>query len=338
MMAKKKSAKSKISASLETTSNNQNGEDNNTQPRNYFKELFDALTPDNDIKDNSKEIIHACVEETLNNTVRESKIDYNIIIQYDSGILIRNDADKIYASVKKTKNDKNILLILYSSGGDVSSAYLIGKLCQEYKKDKFVAVVPRHAKSAVTLICCGANEIHMGSLSELGPIDPQINKMPALGLKDAVRQIAELSEELPKSSGMLAEYLHKSVEPIHIGYYNRVVESAAQYAERLLNSRGITSGKSSKIIANHLVYTYKDHAFVIDKNEAMDIFGSEVIKTGTSEYILGDTIYSLLSRINYMCDYFNKGFYYIGNSEDAVGIYDRNKSNIRKNICRLSKK
>lgn len=327
-VAKKKTTK-KIknnkndNSSAVASDNKCNDANNNVPSRDYFKELLNALTPDNDIKDNSKEIIHAWVEDTKSETAKTLRRDYNIIIQYDSSTMLRTDADKIYSAVKKTESDKNILLILYSSGGDVSSAYLISKLCREYTSKKLVAVIPRQAKSAATLICCGADEIHMGSLSELGPIDPQINNMPALGLKNAVQQIAELSEEFPKSSQMFAEYLHKSVQPIHIGYYNRVVESAAQYAERLLNSRKVTSEKASKDIANHLVYTYKDHGFVIDKNEAANIFGHEVIKTETPEYMLGDVIYSRLSYIEFICDYFKKGFYYIGNSKDAVGFFNK---------------
>jgi len=47
----------------------------------------------------------------------------------------------------------------------------------------------------------------MGSLSELGPIDPQINELPALGLKNSVDHIAELVRKYPASSEMFAKYL-----------------------------------------------------------------------------------------------------------------------------------
>ena len=80
--------------------------------------------------------------------------------------MIKSDADFIYSAAANFKEKKPILLILYSSGGQIGSAYLIGKLCQEYAQGKFMVVVPRQAKSAATLLCCAANEIHMGSLSE----------------------------------------------------------------------------------------------------------------------------------------------------------------------------
>ena len=43
-----------------------------------------------------------------------------------------------------------------------------------------------------------------------------------------------------------------------------------------------------KKIANDLVYSYKDHGFVIDKTEAIRIFGEEIINTNTQEYDLGN--------------------------------------------------
>ncbi len=60
--------------------------------------------------------------------------------------------------------------------------------------------VPRRAKSAATLISLG-DEIHMGELSELGPIDPQVGKprLPVLSLRSsALECIATLCKNIPK--------------------------------------------------------------------------------------------------------------------------------------------
>jgi membrane-bound ClpP family serine protease len=114
---------------------------------------------------------------------------------------------------------------------------LISKLCRESAVGKFIVVVPRRAKSAATLICCGADEIHMGQMSELGPIDPQIDYLPALGLKNAIQHLAELASQYPTASEMFAKYLSESLNLEHLGYYERVVKSAVQYAERLLRKR-----------------------------------------------------------------------------------------------------
>src|SRR5258708_1953989 len=112
--------------------------------------------------------------------------------------MARPDADKIYKVISKFSDKREIGLIITSGGGQIEPAYLISKLCRESTPGKFVAVVPRRAKSGATLVCCGADEIHMGQMSELGPIDPQFDDLPALGLKHAVQHVAELASQFPK--------------------------------------------------------------------------------------------------------------------------------------------
>lgn len=238
--------------------------------------------------------------------------DYNLVFLFDDSNMVKSDADKIYKAVTKFKNDKPLLLILFSRGGAAGSAYLIGKLCREYCNGNFSISVPRYAKSAATLICCGANEIHMGSLSELGPIDPQINGMPALGLKNAIDHIAQLVKENPSSSEMFAKYLHLSVEPISLGYNERVAESAMQYAEKLLLTHNTNLPKPAKNIATDLVYKYKDHGFVIDKTEAELIFGADIIKKNTTEYEIGNFVYNTLDFVKAIANSLGYNFYYIG--------------------------
>lgn len=241
--------------------------------------------------------------------------NYNLLVLFDEGAMIKQDADHIYSSATRFKEKKPILLTLYSSGGAIGSAYLIGKLCREYSNGKFVVVVPREAKSAATLLCCAADEIHMGSLSELGPIDPQIDELPALGLKSAVEHIADLVKQYPHASDMFAKYLHLSVEPINLGYYERVAESATQYAERLLKTHLVKLDQDLRKTAYDLVYSYKDHGFVIDKSEARTIFGDNVVKTGTEEYNLGNSIYDVMKLIKVAANFVGHNFYFIGSCD-----------------------
>lgn len=232
--------------------------------------------------------------------------NYNILIYYDDRLMLRSDADKIYRAITGFQSQLPILLVMYSGGGDIDAGYLIGKVCREYANPTFVAVVPRQAKSAATLACCAADEIHMGSLSDLGPIDPQFEGFPALGLKYSVEHLAELVGRYPAASEMFADYLHRSLKVIDLGYYERVAESAVQYAERLLDTHVGNLQKASRTIAQHLVYFYKDHGFVIDKDEAASIFGGAVVKANTPEYKLGNEIYDafrLFARISAMCGY-----------------------------------
>lgn len=66
-----------------------------------------------------------------------------------------------------------LTLILHSPGGDGQVVEKFVSLCRTQCK-RFRIVIPNEAKSAATLIALGADEIVMGSASELGPIDAQI--------------------------------------------------------------------------------------------------------------------------------------------------------------------
>ena len=188
---------------------------------------------------------------------------YDFVFLYDdSSQISRFTSNKIYSAVTDDSHDsrKPLFLLLHTGGGKVEPAYLISKCCRK-TAPKFVAAVPRFAKSAGTLIALGADEIHMGIISELGPIDPQIGDYPALGLGSAVEHIAKLCTKHPQAVEMLAKYLASNLNLHHLGYFERVSESAVQYAERLLIGRHLPPSQTPKIVADRFVYGYQGSRF-----------------------------------------------------------------------------
>jgi hypothetical protein len=314
----------------ESSSNVKIEENENITPKkittsNIISSIFEAYSDKSN--DQQKAECNAIISKYLTQVASEFRcfIDYNIICLYDDGTLVKSDADRIYSAVTKYKEKKPLLMMLFSNGGSAGSAYLIGQLCREYSDNNFIVTVPRMAKSAATLICCAANEIHMGSLSELGPIDPQINELPALGLKNSVDHIAELVKKYPAASDMFAKYLNLSLELINLGYYERVAESAMQYAEKLLLTHSESMPRPAKEIAYELVYKYKDHGFVIDKSEAEEIFGEKIIKKNTEVYELGNSLYRTFDLIRTISGFANYNFYFIG-SLDSNGVFTKRQN------------
>ena len=283
-----------------------------TTPADLFKALVKALS--SDAPDDAARERDACIRSYLREQIAKHSVanTYNVLILFDERRMVKSDADHIYSAAAQFDESKPILLVLRSNGGSIGSAYLIGKLCREYAKDKLAITVPRAAKSAATLLCCAADEIHMGSLSELGPIDPQIEELPALGLKSSIEHIADLAKSHPHSADMFAKYLHLSLKPAHLGYYERVAESATQYAERLLRAHEASLGNAPDKIARDLVYSYKDHGFVIDQAEATEIFGDSVVKVKTPEYDLGNSVYEAMRLVLRISDVLDHHFYFIG--------------------------
>ena len=99
-------------------------------------------------------------------------------------------------------------LIVQSSGGDIHAAYLIMSTLRERMnkgRGELIACVPSRAQSAATLLCLGADQILLGELGALGPLDAQIrigvtdagtpNYISALHLLKALSRLQEFSLE-----------------------------------------------------------------------------------------------------------------------------------------------
>lgn len=254
------------------------------------------------VRNNREPEIRSRFKEELRKKI-EANIDtskYNVLFLYnEEGSITDYDLNKIHQSLLNlSEKEKDLLLIIHSRGGSVEPAYLISKTCKEKaNKNKFVVVIPRKAKSAATLLSLGADEIHMGSISQLGPIDPQINGRPVLGLGNAIEHLAKISEKYPDSSNMFAKYLGYDLDLQKLGYFERISESAAQYAERLLEGKNLPEKQSPRKIARRFTFNYKDHGFVIDKQEAKKYLGDH-IKTATPELEFGEDMFEWLDNFN----------------------------------------
>ena len=288
--------------------------------------IGEALRLFRDWKENSiserkvKTVIRAQMESIAKSCEMQ---DYLILGLFDNERSIGDyHADRIYQGASLVKENQSIYLLLNSMGGGVEPAYLIGKTCQRLiKTGKFVVGVPRRAKSAATLICLGADEIHMGMMSELGPVDPQINNRSVLGLSNAISRIAQINAEHPKTSEMFARYLSREINLIDVGHFERIAESAKQYAERLLSNRKakVEVPKPPKVLADFLVNHYKDHSFVIDIDEAKELFGSGIVKMNMNEYNFANKVYALLSRLSVWAGFIMKqDIRFVGDMESGI--------------------
>lgn len=113
------------------------------------------------------------------------------IIAYYSGWLTKpnaqnadiNDTDiqGFMNSLNGMDFHKGLDLILHTPGGSPTASESI----VNYLRSKFNdirVIIPHLAMSAGTMISCSANEIVMGLHSSLGPVDPQLNGVPAYNI------------------------------------------------------------------------------------------------------------------------------------------------------------
>ena len=93
-------------------------------------------------------------------------------------------AQTIIAAIKETPDDMPIDLVIHTPGGLVLAAMQIARAVEAHKA-KVTVYVPVYAMSGGTLIALAADEIVLGEFSVLGPIDPQIARLPAASIVKA---------------------------------------------------------------------------------------------------------------------------------------------------------
>lgn len=291
------------------------------KPKPYSEKLFDALQAKSE--DDLKAVIVGRIHELI---ASHNVGAYNVVIFFDDERSISDfHADRIYNDVSRVEPARDILLLVQSRGGRVEPAYLISRTCKKISPNKFVVAVPRRAKSAATLLSLGADELHLGMMSQLGPIDPQVGDLPALGLANGLSKITALVCDYPKSSEMWAKYLSENLSLRHLGYFERISESAAQYAERLLRGKQLPDGTTGEQLANHFVNHYKDHSFLIDVDEALALLGPEVVKTGTPEYDFANQVYKDFAFAELLAGIFiKKNLTFVGDlTPGSISLHDK---------------
>lgn len=281
------------------------------------------------LNDGDDAAFRTAVHQRLKRIIEKYDLNnYAILILFDEDDSITSfHSDALYAAGTAYRDSgKDILLVLHSRGGSIEPAYLVSKTLRRIAGEKFSVAVPRRAKSAATLIALGADEIHMGMLSELGPIDPQIGGLPALALSNALDLVAELATRFPGSTDVLTKYLIDQAPIRVLGYFQRVSESAEQYAQRLLAGKTLAPEMTPESIAKRLVHHYKDHSFVIDFEETIDLLGPDIVKTDTNEYRFSDELFRLIDRISMFAKIRrNKKIWIVGDitEESAIGLSQR---------------
>ena len=237
------------------------------------------------------------------------------VILYN-GALHRAGATLLINQTAALQRRPNVLLLLVTPGGDADAAYQIARWLQR-KYERFVLFVSGYCKSAGTLIAVGAHELVMSKSGELGPLDVQMPKrdepteslsgldVPAalmalqahaldtfvsalLKIQVASEGTLSLQMSMEIATAMTTELfapIYGQIDPIHIGETTRAMNIASQYGERLLSV-----GKNTGIEQlDYIVSGYTSHRFVIDREEASDLFRS-VRNPTENESVLADLL------------------------------------------------
>src|SRR5258705_2815308 len=107
-----------------------------------------------------------------------------------------NDSEEVLRAIQMTDENVPLDLVLHTPGGLVLAALQIAKAVRDHKS-KVTVFVPHYAMSGGTLIALAADEIVMCTHSVLGPIDPQLNQLPAASILKVIEEkpMARIDDE-----------------------------------------------------------------------------------------------------------------------------------------------
>ena len=187
-------------------------------------------------------------------------------------------------------------LFLVTKGGNTLAPSRLVTLMREHCK-KLVVLVPYMAYSAGTLIALGADEIVMGPMAELGPVDPsvgnQFNPTPDVGdvpgsklpvprprlpisVEDVAAYLALAREKagLGEGSNMVEAFkaLTEKIHPLALGNIHRQHMLIRRLVKRLLAMHMNAAMEKEKIdqITETLTEKLYAHEYVITREEARD--------------------------------------------------------------------
>ncbi|RMD65850.1 hypothetical protein D6833_02265 [Candidatus Parcubacteria bacterium] len=221
---------------------------------------------------------------------RPEMLPYNVIGQEVSNLF--------YTERNRTLvRGQKVALLVDSYGGDARHAFQIANLFKRFSGG-FTAVIPRHAKSAATLLVLGAERLIMTEFAELGPLDMQMesaDREEMLSVLDeaqaldrlnafAMTALDEVMLLLLRRTGMkvatllpqvrelvtgMMRPLFESVDVVRLTQVSRILKVTEEYARRLLIPR--FEEEVAAEIARKLAENYPEHGFVIYRDEAAQL-------------------------------------------------------------------
>ena len=166
---------------------------------------------------------------------------------------IINDDDKVgfMQAVHKVDHNVGLDLILHTPGGSVTAAESIVDYLLKVFKGDIRVVVPQIAMSAGTMIACASREILMGKQSNLGPIDPQVNGLPAYGVLDEFDRAVKESTDVGASR--MWQTIISKYHPTFLNSCEHAIKLSKEIVKRWLEQSMFKDDPKAKSKSNKVV-------------------------------------------------------------------------------------
>lgn len=146
-----------------------------------------------------------------------------------------DDAESIMRQVREA-GDRPIDLILHTPGGLVIAAEQISRVLQAHP-NKVTVIVPQFAMSGGTFVALAADEILMDAHAMLGPVDPQLNGLPASGYRRVLKEKDHnaISDEMIIMADMAEKAERQLFNAAKTLLLERMETAQAEYVAKLLS-------------------------------------------------------------------------------------------------------
>ncbi|MBX3169271.1 MAG: S49 family peptidase [Candidatus Eremiobacteraeota bacterium] len=182
-----------------------------------------------------------------------------------------NDSDMngFMACIHGLERDKGLDLILHTPGGSLAAVEAIIKyLCSMFEDIR--AIVPQLAMSAGTMLSLSCDSILMGKHSSLGPIDPQVNGLPAHAiLEDWNKARADIISN-PNLFHVWEPILRKYT-PALICECTKSIAWAEEIVKDRLQSRMLSDAVVKEALADNIVKELGSHELTKNHGRHIDI-------------------------------------------------------------------
>ncbi|MBX3038061.1 MAG: hypothetical protein KF758_14210 [Anaerolineales bacterium] len=192
------------------------------------------------------------------------------------GSVCHDDVLVLFELLKKIGHQQKIYLFIKSSGGNGQASLRLVNLLRQYC-DKVIAVIPLECASAATMITLGANEIYMGPMAYLTPVDTSLthalspidrdNDRVSVSLDELTRVVKLWQSQRSDRSENPYQQLFQHVHPLVIGAVDRAESLSIMLCKELL-AYHIKDEKTQDRIANALNAKYPSHGYPILFEEA----------------------------------------------------------------------
>ena len=144
---------------------------------------------------------------------------------------------------------KGLDLILHTPGGSIAATESIIEYLNNVFNGDIRAIVPQIAMSGGSMVACSCKEIVMGKQSSLGPVDPQLNGLPAHGVISEFEKIKKEIDDNPSRIAVWQPIISK-ITPSFLDSCYKSIEWSNEILETSLKNNMFKDDPDNEVIDN----------------------------------------------------------------------------------------